>query len=112
MDQVGAMSPVVKFILSPEGEEVKLPPAILNVGVKEIDGSTFLQLPEFVYVIVGVSCSRISIDKLEVAEQSTNEYSMISFPGVEVSGIILPEVESIVKPEGAAVNEPPASVIV
>ena len=64
-------------MLSPEGEQVKLPPGILNVGVKEIDGSTFLQLPEFVYVIVGVSCSRISIDKLEVAEQSTKEYSMI-----------------------------------
>ena len=64
-------------MLSPEGEQVKLPPGILNVGVKEIDGSTFLQLPELVYEIVGESCALISIDKLDVAEQSTNEYSMI-----------------------------------
>jgi hypothetical protein len=68
---------VAEFILSPGGEEVKLPPGILNVGVKEIDGSTFLQLPELVYEIVGTSCGLISIDRLEVAEQSTNEYSMI-----------------------------------
>ena len=47
------------------------------MGVKEIDGSTFLQLPELVYEIVGTSCGLISIDRLEVAEQSTNEYSMI-----------------------------------
>ena len=45
--------------------------------MKEIDGSTFLQLPELVYEIVGASCAFISSDKLDVAEQSTKEYSIV-----------------------------------
>jgi hypothetical protein len=46
------------------------------VGVKEIDGSTFLQLLELMYVTEGASCATISIDKLEVAEQC-KEYSIV-----------------------------------